>query len=89
MRIRLGLTPSAIGLILGVIHLVVAAWLFRQPFEGSWGYLPLVVPDFPVTLILVLLADILESNWTWGGFIVFGSVWWYFVGFLLGKRLMK
>lgn len=86
---RLGLTPRAIGLILGAIHLAVSVWLFRQHFEGSWGYLPLVVPDFPVTLILILLGDTLGSNWTWGGFIVLGSAWWYFVGFLLGRRLMN
>ena len=73
---------TILGYILGITHLVIALWAYSQPHDGSWGYFPVAIVDFPLTLILGYtgIAGFFGPDFSWLLFIVLGTLWWYLVG---------
>ena len=81
---------NVLGLILGAIHLVVVLWMAVQPNDGSFQYVLIALPDFPVTLLDYGFGSLLNIDLGWASFVVLGTLWWYFIGFwimkLIGQR---
>ena len=80
---------NSVAITFGLVHFFIAIAIYFGGFEGSWGYYFLALPDFPVTIFLILLKDILSFNLTWIILTIFGSLWWYFLGHLLSYLLGK
>ena len=86
---KIGCRISVPGVLLGFTHLTFALWVYSQHYEGGWGYFPIAVIDFPVTLILAGISRIFELPSWWPWYFVVGSVWWYFVGMWLTRFFSK
>jgi len=80
---------SVLGVLLGFAHLALALWIYSQHYEGSWGYVPMVAVDFPVSLLFAAISRIFELDSAWPLFFVFGSVWWYLIGLWLTRFFSK
>lgn len=76
---------STLGAFLGCVHLAFALWIYSQHYEGGWGYFPVAVTDFPVTLVLAVVTRSIELSSWWMSYFVFGSLWWYLVGAWLAR----
>lgn len=87
-RMKIRHRISVLGILLGFAHLTLASWIYSQHYEGSWGYLPMLVVDFPVSLLLAAISRVFELDSSWSLFFVLGSVWWYLIGLWL-TRLFK
>lgn len=83
MKIRYRI--SVIGTIFSFAHLVFALWIYSQHYEGSWGYVPMVVVDFPVSLLFAAISHVFKLNSSWALFFIFGSAWWYLIGLWLTR----
>lgn len=71
---------SRLGAIFAVTHLIFTIVASLQHSEGSWDYVPFVLPDFPVMIILALANRFFALELGWPYVAVLGTVWWYFVG---------
>lgn len=69
-----------LGALFALTHLAIATWASSRPSDGSWGYLPFVLPDLPVMLVLAFANKFLSLELGWPYIIVLGSAWWYSVG---------
>ncbi len=76
---------SFLGLALAVLHCVVVFYIKNQSFEGSWGGFFLFLIDFPVSLLSFVPIGL--NGWLF--FYVFGSIWWYGIGFFICKKWSK
>lgn len=80
---------SALGTLLSCAHLILALFVYSQDYEGSWGYLPMVSVDFPISVLLAIISNYFELNSAWPLFFIFGSAWWYFIGLWLPRVFRK
>lgn len=80
---------SVLGIFLGFAHLALALWVYSQPYEGSWGYAPMVAVDFPVSFLFAVISRVFDLDSSWSLFFVFGSVWWYLIGLWLARLFRK
>ena len=88
-RMKIRHRISVLGVLLGFAHLALALWIYSQRYEGSWGYVPMVAVDFPVSLLFAATSRIFELDSAWPLFFVFGSVWWYLIGLWLTRFFSK
>ena len=86
---KVGHRISVLGILLGFAHLAFALWVYSQHYEGGWGYFPIAVTDFPVTLILVAASRLFELPSWWAPYFIIGSVWWYLIGLWLTRLFSK
>lgn len=80
---------SGLGVALSLIHLGLVILVANRDYEGSWGYVFFVLPDLPVVLIIVVLDRLLGLDTAWPLLATLGTVWWYFIGRMLGRMLRK
>ena len=86
-RMRATTIFSALGLFLFSMHFTISLWASNQHYEGSWGYYYFVLPDFPVVLIIAAANTVFELESAWPLLIILGSIWWYFLGWLIARAL--
>lgn len=79
-KMKRGYRISVVGAISSLTHLVLALWIYSQHYEGSWGYIPMLVMDFPVSFLFAAISRVLELGSAWALFFIFGSIWWYVIG---------
>ena len=80
---------SAVGISLALIHFVIAVWAACLHYEGSWGYVPFALPDLPVSLLAIALSLVFDLPTGWPLIIIFGSLWWYFLGWGIQKLFAR
>ena len=80
---------SPIGALLALIHFALAVLASTQQYEGSWGYVFFAIPDLPIMLLIGGINHLLNLNSAWPLVIIFGSLWWYFLGWLFEWALKR
>ena len=68
----------ALSLVLPALHLglCLATALGLLASEGSWGWFPVFFFDFPVSILLIQLANIANPLLVYG---ILGTAWWYLI----------
>jgi len=66
------------GLVLAAIHTLIVLVSMETHVEGSWGALPVMLIDLPVSLLFIPIANAGINHWA--VFLVLGGVWWLFLG---------
>jgi hypothetical protein len=68
-----------LGFVFFILHVGTVFLVFKQDYEGSWGGFFLFILDMPASLLILL-----PLHWNqWIFFGIFGSLWWYGIGFLI------
>ena len=66
-----------VGAIAAAVHLAICFTVTQQPSEGSWGWFPVFVLDFPFSIVITMLSPRGSDPLMWFG--VLGSAWWFFL----------
>ena len=76
--------PLFVGGALAFLHtlLCVATQMRWIESEGSWGWFLVFLIDFPFSIIILPVQQVLPPMIAFG---VLGAVWWFFVGWLVMK----
>jgi len=72
----------AIGAAVGAVHLFGALVAYQMPSEGSWRWFPLFLADYPFSVVLAELLPSLTPLLAYG---LFGSLWWFFLGYVVTR----
>jgi hypothetical protein len=80
-RVLLVLIPAT----LSVGHLLLCIYVEATPSEG-WGWVVVTGIDFPLSIPLLTLLHALPPLLSFG---IFGTLWWYLLGWLLAKFIVK
>ena len=64
------------SLILPALHMVACVVVQFGPSEGSWQWFPFFFIDFPISIFLMFLGNILPGFVVFG---IFGTLWWYLI----------
>lgn len=79
----------ALPVALGLVHALSIIFVFTQNYEGSWGGIFFVIPDFPVIVLLGFFRSFLSFEGYWLALAILGSIWWFFLGLLFVRLLKK
>ena len=71
--------------VLSVGHLLLCIYVAVIPSEG-WGWVIVATVDFPFSILVAALFHALPPILS---FSLFGTVWWYLLGWLGAKLLIK
>jgi hypothetical protein len=80
---------SVLPVALALAHVLSVFLVFIQHYEGSWGGVFFVIPDFPVIVLLGFCRPLLSFEGYWLALAIFGTLWWFFLGTLLARLLKK
>ena len=80
--------PHAVPLAFVGLHLLFCLVVYGSPSEGSWQWLPMLLIDFPASLLVLLLARVygMPPLLLFG---VIGSLWWYLLVRWVARWLRK
>ena len=71
--------------VLSVAHLLLCFYVAATPSEG-WGWVIVTSIDFPFSIPIIALLHDLPPLLSFG---IFGTLWWYLLGWLLAKLIVK
>jgi hypothetical protein len=82
---------SVYGLVFAALHFGILCWLYiHQPTEqNNMQFVPLVIPDLPATLLVYCLNYLFGINFAWPVFFAVGTLWWYFLGVLFKRYVIR
>lgn len=83
-RARL-LTPAIVGTLHFVLCLAMADFLNR-PHGESWGWFPIFLLDFPMSILILTFLEDAPPLLTYG---VLGSIWWALIALLVLTLLQR
>ena len=79
---------SYIGLALCATFVVAFVAINALTFEGSWGGFLIFVIGFPISIPIVLVGALSPMAFK-PLMLSCGCIWWYFVGWLVEKKVLK
>ncbi|WP_206744499.1 hypothetical protein [Rhodoferax antarcticus] len=71
--------------LLALAHALAVLLVYMEHYEGSWGGIFFAIPDLPVIVLLGFCKSFLSFEGYWLVLAIFGSLWWYFLGYLLAR----
>lgn len=87
---RITFYENIIGFSFSVLHLIFAFWLYAgQPHEGLYWHTFLGIPDFPVAIIYMIAYRFFDIDLGWIPMVIFGTIWWYFLGVWFKKYVIR
>lgn len=80
---------SVTGIALSILHVLLFNSIVSKHYEGGWEYVLTVPLDFPVFLLMPLIDKFLPAMEIYWILLIFGSFWWYFLGWFIGRYVIK
>jgi hypothetical protein len=74
----------SLGSLLAVGHVVFCAIVISRQFEGSWGGFFIFLADFPASIAIAMIANVLSIHSIYF-LVVLGTGWWFLLGVLISR----